>query len=60
MSNIISIIKEIMSLFLCSNILQVEMLYLKSIFLLKFYIRGNGAPPNLLDVFSQVDYVHSC
>ena len=50
---------HVLPLFLCSNILQVEMLYLKSIFLLKHDIYGKGAPPNLLDVFSQVDYVHS-
>ena len=46
-------------LFLCSNILLVKMLYLKSIFLVMHDIQRKGAPPNLLDLFSQVDSVHS-
>ena len=50
---------HVLPLFFRSNIPPVKMLYLKSIFLLMHDIHRKGAPPNLLDLFSQVDSVHS-
>ena len=46
-------------LFVCSNILPVDMLYFKSIASLMHDINNQSAPLNLINLFDRVDSVHS-
>ena len=46
-------------LFVCSNILPVDMLYFKSIASLMHDINNQSAPLNLIYLFDRVDSVHS-
>lgn len=43
----------------CSNVFQVDMLYLKSIPLIIYDIQSKTVPPDLLHLFIEVDSVHS-
>ena len=48
------------SLFVCPNILPVDMLYFKSIATLMYDINNQSAPLNLLNFFDRVAYALVC